>query len=1440
MSVTALRPKGSRSRSGDAARGAAPSPSSGSGDTTAAGPRALSAFYAAPPVFALGGALQAKVEVGEVGDPYEREADTVADRVVQGAAVPDISTLPAQGLAGAPQTKGQDDDLPAQPSLLQRQDKSGSADGETIQTEPLTPADPEQETVQTKCEDCAAADSPHEMEVQTKSDEPEVAQTKSADDETVQARSGTEDPIQAKPADEPPLQTASVDEDKVQAKSNDEAPLQASAEDEEPLQTSVASAPASAPAAGPAPAAPSAPVVAESAIRASGPGSTMHSVTRQRLESGMGQDFSEVRVHEDPPAHRANAALKSRAFTHGSHIWLGRGESQNDIRLMAHESTHVLQQQAVIRRKPAAPGDAAASDDQAPTGASTAGPATAPVPSPGVTGGSAAPAGPAATGVAAGTSAQPGPAPSAPASVQPAAGAAPGEEGAAGGGGAAQTPAGAPAGAPAPSGPGPAAAGASGELLMPEPPADLSAAERERIADVEDQASAATAATESMPSPGETVDEARGAVEEPEAETAARAASELTATLGERAAPSPEIEDLCVRIRELIRSKRPPDEESLVELDPRAAAESAGGQLTSSVEGDADRVQDDYAQLEQEPEGTPQQQAEALETPPGQVETPPVNATRAVPDAVPAEDVSLDADVAAQGQRMDEAGMATEPAALIEDPASPVVQAREAQGELGAVAERAPAEVLAEQGAARDQARGEMQSLQQRALEELRTTRGSTAGEVGAGMVDLGTTEEEMRTNAGNEARRIFTDAQSRVDGLLDPLPQTAMRRWETGIQVLSTRVEQQSTEFNRWKRERYSGVGGTALEVVEYFTGLPDWAIEWLNDIERSFGDDVCDLIREISTEVNSVISTCEEIIDTANRQIAEVFARLPASLQEWAAGQQAGFSAQLEGLRNRANSTREDFNRDLTQQAAQSVQQVRESIHAMRQEALGLIGQIGAAIEQFAEDPARFIINGLLKLVGISPGAFWALVDRIGEVIEDIADNPLNFANNLAAALGQGFQRFFDNFSHHILGGFFDWLFSGLGAVGVQIPSDFSLGSLITFFLQLMGITWARVREILARHIGEENVALLEKAYELIATLMEQGVDGIYAMVEQQLNPRTILDAVLSAAVDFLIEALIRAVTPRIIALFNPAGAIAQAVEVIYRILAWVFQNAARIFSLVETVVNGAAQLIAGNASGMAAAVESALARLIAPVIDFLAGFLGLGNLPDRIADTIGGFQEMVLSAIDRVVAWLAERARALLRALGIGGDDEEPLDEEDREKAARVREGLSALDREEQSHLTSGKLEGQEAESVAAKVKREHPVFRSLVVVDGGATWNYRFEASPAQEHEGAPKSPDECTMEEDLFESLDSLYAAALAHFDRDYKATRITQDGGWKTEGDSSVSYHDVYKGQSKVTRIRVARIQCPEHEWHYKWNWDEVAFQNTRTHTRRGPGNRRR
>jgi hypothetical protein len=59
-----------------------------------------------------------------------------------------------------------------------------------------------------------------------------------------------------------------------------------------------------------------------------------------------GYDFSEVRVKTDSEAATLNQSTHARAFTLGRDIWLGKNESPNDLRLMAHELTHVVQQGA--------------------------------------------------------------------------------------------------------------------------------------------------------------------------------------------------------------------------------------------------------------------------------------------------------------------------------------------------------------------------------------------------------------------------------------------------------------------------------------------------------------------------------------------------------------------------------------------------------------------------------------------------------------------------------------------------------------------------------------------------------------------------------------------------------------------------------------------------------------------------------------------------------------------------------------------------------------------------------------------------------------------------------------------------------------------------------------------------------------------------------------
>jgi hypothetical protein len=77
-----------------------------------------------------------------------------------------------------------------------------------------------------------------------------------------------------------------------------------------------------------------------------GGGRPLWAATRAFMQPSFGADFSAVRVHQTPADQAAAEALHARAFTLGSHVWLGRGESEADRSLMAHELTHVVQQGA--------------------------------------------------------------------------------------------------------------------------------------------------------------------------------------------------------------------------------------------------------------------------------------------------------------------------------------------------------------------------------------------------------------------------------------------------------------------------------------------------------------------------------------------------------------------------------------------------------------------------------------------------------------------------------------------------------------------------------------------------------------------------------------------------------------------------------------------------------------------------------------------------------------------------------------------------------------------------------------------------------------------------------------------------------------------------------------------------------------------------------------
>jgi hypothetical protein len=81
---------------------------------------------------------------------------------------------------------------------------------------------------------------------------------------------------------------------------------------------------------------------------ARGGGHQLDPAARPDLESALGEDFSEVRVHTDATADHLSRAVEATAFTTGGDIFFRSGAyeplSSAGRKLLAHELTHVVQQ----------------------------------------------------------------------------------------------------------------------------------------------------------------------------------------------------------------------------------------------------------------------------------------------------------------------------------------------------------------------------------------------------------------------------------------------------------------------------------------------------------------------------------------------------------------------------------------------------------------------------------------------------------------------------------------------------------------------------------------------------------------------------------------------------------------------------------------------------------------------------------------------------------------------------------------------------------------------------------------------------------------------------------------------------------------------------------------------------------------------------------------
>lgn len=763
----------------------------------------------------------------------------------------------------------------------------------------------------------------------------------------------------------------------------------------------------------------------------------------------------------------------------------------------------------------------------------------------------------------------------------------------------------------------------------------LSAKEKARLAAVEKRAEANQDSATTHESAKEASDQARAAVAEPKAEATGTALDAHAGHLAENAPPDPEIVEKVLKLKQAIRDKRPVDEDELGQADPEAMAQAAGQEVAGGVKSEVEGVDKGYAPVAQKPEGTPSKEVTPL---PDQAAAPPapdVNAGDAAPDPVKPEQVSLDAekkDLAADAKtaKLDHAGME-------QVKEGPIPEAIAAKGELEDLSIWGPNEVLKSDKELRATATADFKVAEAEARKRMAASRKAKLAEAQKGKEGQKSEEETKREAFGAALQKIYDDAEIAVKAKLEPMVKTAMTMWDEGIKPLNTNFERALKRVDKWIKDRQDSI---ISSTVDFFAGLPGWIINEYETAETEFANGAGDLALTISSWVNGIIKDCQKIITDAKKAMKEKVDHAEPALKEFALEKQAGFEKSFNTLSTEVSQAKKSFTKQLGQKLTSTVNEKRQKVAALREKSKGLWQRCKDAVKAFIDDPLKALIDGLLSLLGIPPAAFWAMVAKFQSVIEDIKDRPEVFANNLVAAIKKGFEQFRDNIGTHLIKGLLTWLTSKLKDAGVEAPADLSLKSLLTLFLQILGISWPKIRTKLVKYIGEQNMKRIELAVKLVTTFINEGWEGLYKLLQQQLNPQILVDAVLSAVKKFIIETIVKQAALRIVALFNPVGAIVQALELIYKAVTWIIDNAAKIFSFIEAIVNGAANIMAGAIGGAANMIEKALGMLVPVVIDLFAKLVGLGGLPDKVKEVVGSLQAAVDAAIDKAIAWIASK--------------------------------------------------------------------------------------------------------------------------------------------------------------------------------------------------------
>jgi len=307
-------------------------------------------------------------------------------------------------------------------------------------------------------------------------------------------------------------------------------------------------------------------------------------------------------------------------------------------------------------------------------------------------------------------------------------------------------------------------------------------------------------------------------------------------------------------------------------------------------------------------------------------------------------------------------------------------------------------------------------------------------------------------------------------------------------------------------------------------------------------------------------------------------------------------------------------------------------------------IVGVFGKFLVNFISWAGGKVWDLLQLIFEVVAPAVMPYLRKVGAAFKNILKHPLEFVRHLVAAAKLGLENFVKGFGEHLKKALIDWLVGALP--GVYIPKAFTLAEFGMFALSVLGVTWAQIRAKIVKALGPNGETImkgLETAFDIVVALIKGGPAAAWELIKEKLT--NLKDMLIDGIVGFVTDTIIKKAIPKLISLFIPGAGFISAIVSIYDSIMVFVQKLAKIAAAVKAFVDSIVAIAAGQIEGAAAKVESGLEGMLSIAISFLAGFLGLGNIANKILEVIKKVQAMVDKALDAAIAWIVDKAKKLI---------------------------------------------------------------------------------------------------------------------------------------------------------------------------------------------------